>query len=65
MALVTPRIMPHIASGYPTDGPQLPDPVTRVWAATGPNDSDVLARGLWVADGGTWTVLDSPPRLDE
>jgi hypothetical protein len=63
MALVTPRILPHVASGYPTDGPQLPEPVTRVWAGTGPSDHDVLARGLWFADGGIWTVLESPPRV--
>ena len=63
MALVTPRLFPQYASSYPTDGPALPDGVTRVWAATGPNDRDVLARALWVADGVRWQVLVAPPRL--
>jgi hypothetical protein len=63
MALVTPRLFPQYASSYPTDGPVLPEVVTRVWAATGPQDRDVLARALWVADGGIWRVLQSPPRL--
>jgi hypothetical protein len=62
-ALTTPRLFPNVASSWPTDGPTLPTPVTRVWAAVGPNDCDVLARGLWVADGGTWEVIASPPRL--
>ena len=65
MALVSPRIFPNQASVYPTDGPSLPAGVTRVWAATGPNDRDVLARGLWMAEGGTWHVINPPPaRLD-
>lgn len=64
MALVTPRLFPHLESCYPKDGPTLPRPITRVWAATGPNDRDVLARALWKAEGGNWEVLESPPRLD-
>ena len=63
MALVTPRLIPSHPSSYPTDGPRLPHPVTRVWAATGPNDMDVLARALWVADRGGWQVVQSPLRL--
>ena len=63
MALVTPRLFPQQESAYPKKGPTLPVPVTRVWAATGPNDRDVLARALWVAEGGNWQVLTAPPRL--
>ena len=65
MALVAPRLFPGQASVYPKDGPALPPQVTRVWAATGPDDRDVLARGLWVADGRVWQVINPPPaRLD-
>lgn len=63
MALVTPRILPQYDTSFPKDGPRLPTPVTKVWVATGPNDSDVLARALWVADGGKWEVVDPPARL--
>jgi len=63
MALATPRLIPQHPSSYPTDGPRLPHPVTRVWAATGANDTDVLARALWVADGGEWRVVQPPLRL--
>ena len=63
MALVTPQLFPMFDSSYPTNGPKLPPSVTQVWAATGPNDQDVLARALWVAEGGNWRVLPSPPRL--
>lgn len=63
MALVTPRLLPQLGASYPTDGPCLPDPVTRVWAATGHADRDVLARALWMSDGGMWVVQPSPARL--
>lgn len=63
MALLTPRLTPGTESAYPTQGPVLPSGVTRVWAASGPNDQDVLARALWMAEGGNWKVLPSPPRL--
>lgn len=61
VALGTPRlrvegVLPDLG-GYPPYAPDLPDPVARLWAATGPNDRDVLARGLWVTEGGKWTVL--------
>jgi hypothetical protein len=62
-ALVSPRLFPDIASVFPTDGPVLPPPVTRVWAAVGPNDRDTPARGLWMAEGDLWQVIPSPPRL--
>lgn len=61
MALVTPRITPGL--GLPTEGPVLPEGITRVWAATEPNDADVLARALWMAEGEVWNVIPSPPRL--
>ncbi len=61
MALVAPRLFPGQVSVYPKDGPALPPQLTRVWAATGPDDRDVLARGLWVADGGVWQVINPPP----
>jgi hypothetical protein len=65
MALVAPRLFPGQASVYPKDGPAIPPQLTRVWAATGPDDRDVLARGLWVADGRVWQVINPPPaRLD-
>ena len=63
MALVTPRLFTQHAGSFPTDDPTLPDPVTRVWAATGPNDQDVLAWALWVADGGARRVVPPPRRL--
>lgn len=64
MALTTPRLLPDLESSYPNDGPALPHPVTRVWAAVGPNDRDVLARAIWVVEGGTWKVIPSPPHID-
>lgn len=67
MALTTPLLAQQIpgleGAGFPTDGSLLPAGVTRVWAAAEPGDADVLARALWVADGGPWRVLTPPRRI--
>jgi len=72
-SLTAPRGAPHSGQGTAqgkaeeerrlSAGPSLPEPVTRVWVATEPDDRYTLARALWVSEAGGWEVREPPARL--
>jgi hypothetical protein len=63
-ALSSTTVTPEIASVFPSDAPNLPDPVTTVWAGYAPNAKGYLAWALWRTNAGeVWEVLTPPVRL--
>jgi len=51
-----------LRGGGEPEGPRLPDGVTGVWAASGPNDRDHLARAVFFSNGTEWRPLEPPRR---
>jgi hypothetical protein len=63
-ALSSTTVTPEIASVFPSAAPNLPDPVTTVWAGYAPNAKGYLAWALWRTNAGeVWEVLTPPVRL--